>query len=304
MTVVRDVRQRSLPKKSRRHEQPRDSHFKTCNDPAENVRIAKAQSTPALSTPWSKRSSSSTANTCTDQPGREIITNSKGRLENLRAELRTCVGSNEAFTVTFSRRQPRTRSQQLKAIMSEMKGSQAYGIGRRNQLYQTDYLSAYSEATVRQELQQLEQLFIACDADGSGELSLEEFRNTFKQFPHLKQTFAGLGIQPHQSELVFKSMDKSGRGDLTIAEFIDGLQELLSCKGDGEIDLAQLRGRTSKEGKTAKGKGKGRVPDKGHASRGRANSRADNGKAGGRAVTHERSDPRDVYRCSERISIA
>jgi len=74
-------------------------------------------------------------------------------------------------------------------------------------------------------------------------MSLDEFREALR-LPHVQRAFAALGVQPHQSELVFKSMDKRQSGELSIREFMSGLTELVGTDIDGtgkELDIETLR---------------------------------------------------------------
>merc|ERR1719262_1537428 len=62
--------------------------------------------------------------------------------------------------------------------------------------------------------------------------------------PRIQRAFAALGVQPHQSELVFKSLDKRKTGELSITEFMTGLTELVGTDIDGtgkELDIETLR---------------------------------------------------------------
>lgn len=105
---------------------------------------------------------------------------------------------------------------------------------------------AYIEASRQRNLRKLQALFTEADADGSGRLDLDEFRGALRQ-PGFQRAFSALGVQPHQSELVFKSMCNGvdvDEGDLSITEFMRGLMKLVGTDVDGtgrELDLALLR---------------------------------------------------------------
>jgi len=111
------------------------------------------------------------------------------------------------------------------------------------QYYSTSFDKAYEELARARNLRKLEVLFFEADADGSGEMSLDEFRDALRM-PRIQRAFAALGVQPHQSELVFKSLDKRKIGELSITEFMTGLTELVGTDIDGtgkELDIETLR---------------------------------------------------------------
>lgn len=111
------------------------------------------------------------------------------------------------------------------------------------QYYQTPFDVAYQQLAKERNLRKLESLFFLADADGSGEMSLDEFRDALK-IKTIKEAFAALGVQPHQSELVFKSLDKRKTGELSITEFMSGLTDLVGTDVDGtgkELDIEMLR---------------------------------------------------------------
>lgn len=111
------------------------------------------------------------------------------------------------------------------------------------QFYNTPFDKAYEELAKARNLRKLELLFYEADADGSGEMDLQEFREALRT-PAMQRAFAALGIQPHQSTLVFKSLDKRRAGELSISEFMQGLTELVGSDVDGtgkELDIETLR---------------------------------------------------------------
>lgn len=114
----------------------------------------------------------------------------------------------------------------------------------QKQFYSTPFDVAYEELAKARNLYKLEALFVEADADGSGAMSLDEFRDALRM-PRIQRAFAALGVQPHQSQLVFKSLDKRKTGELSITEFMTGLKELVgtdSPDGTGkEIDIETLR---------------------------------------------------------------
>jgi len=113
----------------------------------------------------------------------------------------------------------------------------------QTQFYSTPFDVAYEELAKARNLNKIEKLFTEADADGSGEMSRQEFRDAMR-CPSIMKAFACLGVQPHQSELVFKSLDKRKTGELTITEFMAGLQAMVGSAPEGsgkELDINTLR---------------------------------------------------------------
>jgi len=113
----------------------------------------------------------------------------------------------------------------------------------QKQFYSTPFDVAYEDLAKARNLYKLEALFVEADADGSGAMSLDEFRDALRM-PRIQRAFAALGVQPHQSELVFKSLDKRKTGELSITEFMTGLTELVGTDYEGtgkELDIETLR---------------------------------------------------------------
>jgi hypothetical protein len=128
----------------------------------------------------------------------------------------------------------------------------------------------YEQVTREKNLRKLEALFSAADADHNRSLSLDEFQEAFK-IPWVKRAFSALGVQPHQSELVFRRMVFEsykanggaeqptggastealfGRGELSVSNFVgcfDAISELCSKEADGELDISHLRRARLKE---------------------------------------------------------
>mmetsp|Transcript_10879 Transcript_10879/g.19362 ORF Transcript_10879/g.19362 Transcript_10879/m.19362 type:complete len:302 (-) Transcript_10879:54-959(-) len=101
---------------------------------------------------------------------------------------------------------------------------------------------AYKEVAMAKNLRKLENLFLESDRDGSGEINLDEFRKALRT-PGTLGTFANLGIQAHQCELVFTFLDEDKSGQLSIAEFLTGLTALVGTNVDGtgkELDVQML----------------------------------------------------------------
>uniref|UniRef100_A0A7S2JDC1 EF-hand domain-containing protein n=1 Tax=Alexandrium andersonii TaxID=327968 RepID=A0A7S2JDC1_9DINO len=112
------------------------------------------------------------------------------------------------------------------------------------QFYQTPFEAAYSDLAKQRNLRKLEALFLEADSDGSGAMSFDEFREALRK-PWIQRTFSSLGVQPHQSELVFRSMVKGkNKDELRIDAFIEGLTRLVGTSIDGtgrELDITMLK---------------------------------------------------------------
>lgn len=115
-----------------------------------------------------------------------------------------------------------------------------------SQFYQVPFDLAYKKVAARRNLRKLEALFFDADTDHSGAMSIDEFNEALR-IPRIQRAFSTLGVQPHQSELVFKSLDKAKRGQLRIDEFMVGLTDLVRRLGvnpDGsskELNIEMLR---------------------------------------------------------------
>jgi len=111
--------------------------------------------------------------------------------------------------------------------------------------YHSPFEVAYHRIAKQRNLRRLADLFVEADTDGSMELSMDEFREALRK-PRIQRIFSTLGIQPHQSELVFKSMcqHKDPGAELSIQEFIQGLTSIVGTDVDGtgqEINVSMLR---------------------------------------------------------------
>jgi hypothetical protein len=111
---------------------------------------------------------------------------------------------------------------------------------------------AYEQLSKQRTLRVLETLFYEADEDNSSGVSLEEFRKCLQK-QVCQKAFARFGVQPHQAEQVYRSLDKKHEGDLTIDKFMTGFLELL---GDNlsddqfELDMGMLKpGMQKKLGK-------------------------------------------------------
>jgi hypothetical protein len=99
------------------------------------------------------------------------------------------------------------------------------------QFYNAPFDVAYGKIAQERNLRLLETLFNQADDDGSGMISVEEFSHSLND-DTIRETFSRLGIQPHQSELVFKAVDANKTGEVPISQFIDGLYAVV-----GGLDL-------------------------------------------------------------------
>lgn len=113
----------------------------------------------------------------------------------------------------------------------------------QSQFYTKPFDTAYEELSKARNLRKLEVLFVRADADGSGEMSLDEFRLALR-CPDIQRAFSVLGVQPHQSVPIFTKLDKRHNGEISISDFMTGLTELVGTDIDGtgkELDIETLR---------------------------------------------------------------
>jgi len=103
---------------------------------------------------------------------------------------------------------------------------------RLSQFFNAPFDISYELIARARNLRVLESLFFEADEDGSGTMDLDEFTKSLNN-EKIKAAFSRLGIQPHQSELVFKTLDVHKRGELSIGEFMGGLQEVV-----GDLDFS------------------------------------------------------------------
>jgi len=80
------------------------------------------------------------------------------------------------------------------------------------------------EASKKQELKVLSDLFLQIDADGSGELSTQEFFGAL-QLPQVQQLLDLLELKPEEMSEVWYALD-DGDGVLTVKEFTTGLRRM------------------------------------------------------------------------------
>jgi len=109
--------------------------------------------------------------------------------------------------------------------------------------YNKPYTVAYKNIIRQRNLRKVDELFLATDADGSGNISVDEWYLAMRQ-PSAQATFKALGMQPHQAGAIFRAFDQNEDGQLSHAEFMIGLHKLLDPDDDGnsrDIGLDMLR---------------------------------------------------------------
>lgn len=125
------------------------------------------------------------------------------------------------------------------------------------QYFHAPFDVSYEVIAKQRNLRLLESLFYEADEDGSGTMDLDEFTTSLNN-EKIKAAFARLGIQPHQSELVFKTLDVHKTGELSIGEFMGGLTNIVGnldfSKQANELEVETLRpgNRKRQEAKEAK----------------------------------------------------
>mmetsp|Transcript_26774 Transcript_26774/g.59124 ORF Transcript_26774/g.59124 Transcript_26774/m.59124 type:complete len:609 (+) Transcript_26774:58-1884(+) len=77
----------------------------------------------------------------------------------------------------------------------------------------------------KQQLEQLRDIFQAADADGSGDMSLEEFMNIASQQETIRK-FQVLELPTDETEELFMILDEQGKGTLSIKTFIENVGKL------------------------------------------------------------------------------
>jgi len=135
------------------------------------------------------------------------------------------------------------------AVLTSTLGRKRPDQFHQSQFYTKPFDTAYAELARARNLRKLETLFISADTDGSGEMSFDEFREALR-IPRIQRAFSVLGVQPHQSEPIFRYLEDrhpswEKNGELTITVFMEGLTELVGTNiGDGsgkELDVETLR---------------------------------------------------------------
>ncbi|CAE7031831.1 BCS1 [Symbiodinium sp. CCMP2592] len=75
------------------------------------------------------------------------------------------------------------------------------------------------------EMKELEEMFREIDEDGSGIVSLAEFKEAFKD-PAICDKFLMLGLKEEQAMELFSLLDTGGEGELDLSEFMQGMSQL------------------------------------------------------------------------------
>lgn len=75
-------------------------------------------------------------------------------------------------------------------------------------------------------LKDLKNLFLKLDADGSGQVSFEEFDAAFR-IPEIRYKFVVLGFDEEEAKRLFKVLDADGEGELSVSEFTKGAWEMI-----------------------------------------------------------------------------
>eukprot|EP00929_Paragymnodinium_shiwhaense_P011906 TRINITY_DN11829_c0_g1_i1.p1 TRINITY_DN11829_c0_g1~~TRINITY_DN11829_c0_g1_i1.p1 ORF type:complete len:259 (-),score=70.40 TRINITY_DN11829_c0_g1_i1:351-1127(-) len=121
-----------------------------------------------------------------------------------------------------------------------------------NQYFHAPFDVSYEVIAKQRNLRLLESLFYEADEDGSGTMDIDEFTTSLNN-EKIKAAFARLGIQPHQSELVFKTLDVHKTGELSIGEFMGGLTNIVGSLDfsmqANELDVKLLRPGKRKKSK-------------------------------------------------------
>eukprot|EP00928_Gymnodinium_smaydae_P085047 TRINITY_DN68347_c0_g1_i1.p1 TRINITY_DN68347_c0_g1~~TRINITY_DN68347_c0_g1_i1.p1 ORF type:complete len:250 (+),score=44.09 TRINITY_DN68347_c0_g1_i1:70-819(+) len=124
------------------------------------------------------------------------------------------------------------------------------GLGGRGErhakspFYELRFCQAYEQIERQRELDKIAVLFEEGDVDGSGDLSIQEFRDALRT-PEMRRCFAAVGVQPHQCDKIFMCLDSDCSGSLSRAEFMSGVRNLIAANTVNgitrEFDVSQLR---------------------------------------------------------------
>lgn len=80
-------------------------------------------------------------------------------------------------------------------------------------------------AEEKRTLKELKNLFLRLDADGSGQVTMEEFDAAFT-VPECRDKFLLLGFDEDEAKRLFKVLDADGEGELSVSEFTRGMAEV------------------------------------------------------------------------------
>mmetsp|Transcript_61255 Transcript_61255/g.176354 ORF Transcript_61255/g.176354 Transcript_61255/m.176354 type:complete len:218 (-) Transcript_61255:129-782(-) len=128
--------------------------------------------------------------------------------------------------------------------VSGLSAGRAGELGGKSWEYRRNFEDAYEDLARQRNISKLDRLFTIADSDGSGAISFGEFKKAL-QSQKAQVMFSGLGVQPHQAVMVFKAVDRSGDGELSRDEFLEGILRLCRPGVDGccagELDMRSLR---------------------------------------------------------------
>jgi len=91
----------------------------------------------------------------------------------------------------------------------------------KHTLFTTTYTDAYSIIEEARKMNILNNMFLEADEDGSGDITLDEFRKAVNK-EGMRKLFGALGIQPHETVTIFKSM-QGPDGTCKVQEFMAAL---------------------------------------------------------------------------------
>jgi len=113
--------------------------------------------------------------------------------------------------------------------------------------YQRPFKVAYDHLQRQQELQWLEDTFLALDADGSGQVSYAEFLTCLNDPTTFSIMNRRFGVQRHETPRIFRALDADGSGEVSLQEWIETCKVLMMVaqEGDHIIDwrLHEIRKR-------------------------------------------------------------
>merc|ERR1711870_97949 len=104
---------------------------------------------------------------------------------------------------------------------------------------------------------EMRDLFAEIDQDDSGTVGLEEIQ-AYLEDPRVQGYFQALGLDPNDTERLFKLIDDDGSGDVDVTEFLEGclrlkgqarsidvyaiMHDLKNCESNLEAKLVELKG--------------------------------------------------------------
>lgn len=99
------------------------------------------------------------------------------------------------------------------------------------------------EKARRTELESIREIFLMSDADGNGELELEEFLDAVRN-PEVQWRLRQLELPPTEAAKLFSVIDGDGSRTLTIEEFINGCTKLKGTAQSKDLLAIQNRAET------------------------------------------------------------